>query len=61
MHDTQKAQDSMVKIREAGYSLEALTRGERGNLVNMMEDWWISQGWDIDELRNPYQTTQNKN
>ena len=59
MHDAEKAQASVLRIKEADYSLETLTPGERDNLVNMMEDWWQQQGWDIEELRNPYQSHQN--
>lgn len=51
MFDAQKAKDSVVKIKEADFSLGTLTRDERENLVAMMEDWWQQQGWNLKELR----------
>jgi len=51
MFDAQKAKDSVVKIKEADFSLVTLTRDERENLVAMMEDWWQQQGWNLEELR----------
>ena len=51
MFDAQKAKDSVVKIKEADFSLGTLTRDERENLVAVMEDWWQQQGWNLEELR----------
>ena len=58
MFDIEKAKDSMAKIQEADLSLKTLTREEQQNLVALMEDWWQGQGWDIEELWNPYQSHQ---
>jgi len=55
MFDVELAQKSVAKIKKAEYSLEGLTYDERENLVNMIDDWWQQQGWDIEELQNTYQ------
>jgi hypothetical protein len=61
MYDAKLAQESVVKIKRANYSLEVLTLGEKHNLTNMIDDWWESQGWDREELCKPYQRHQDKN
>lgn len=61
MYDIEASKESLKKLQAADYDVGALTPSEKNNLVNMLDDFWVQQGWDLDELKNPYQTHQNKN
>lgn len=51
MYNIEQAQASLVKLKEEDNDLSVLTSAERQNLVDMLDTWWESQGWDLAELK----------
>lgn len=49
--DYEEAKRSIRKIREADGDLSILSQSEYDNLVDLVDEFIESQGWDIEEIK----------